>query len=389
MSKVTLYANDTPATPPAGKGILYMKSDGKAYSKGPDGVERALTSPGTFPANSILANFRNRLINGNFMINQRGVSITATPNNWTAGQYVFDRWWLITETGNIGARQLEDQDPAMVYSAHFTQPDVTSKRFGICQIIESVNLRHLKGRAFTLSGRIRCSQAQAIRYAVLYHNGTADTYSHTIVNSWTSTNFTANNFFTTASCLAGLVTNKITPVANTWTDFSLNGTLPADIKNAIVVIWTEAAMPQNNTLEIGKVQFEPDSTVSPFEDRFFNQELELCQRYYFSSFPRGTVPAMNVATNRINLMPGIWWANATYAFYNFNFAWPQQMRVSPTITSYTGHPSGSAQFAGGDGAGLNWAQFAANTTNVTGGTRGGNTDTTGLGSFHLVGDADI
>lgn len=388
MSKATLYANDNPATPVAGKTILYAKSDGKVYSKSSDGVERALTSPGTFAANAILANYRNRLINGNFSINQRGVSIT-TGNNWTNGQYTFDRWWLITESGNVTITQTTDPDTSLTFGAKLLQPDLTSKRMGLCQIVESCNIRHLKGKAFTLSGKLRCSQAQSIKFAVLYHTGTQDSYAHGIVNSWTNTNYTANNFFTTAAVTGGQVVSQVTPVANTWTSFSLTGTFPATMKNAVVVIWTEGAIAQNNTLELSNIQLEPDSTVSPYEERFWQMELALAQRYYWSSFPLGTAPAMNVTVNKLFGVNHIWWANASYSTYAYQMTFPNKMRIAPTAVSYNAFTSGSSHFASGNNAALNWAYMNVSDSNFTAYTRTSDADTSPPPQFHLTLDSDI
>ncbi len=393
MSKATLYANDTAATPTAGKTIIYAKSDGKVYSKSSDGVERALTSPGTFAANAILANYRNRLINGNFSINQRGVSIT-TGNNWTNGQYTFDRWWLITESGNVNITQTFDPDASLTFGAKLLQPDLTSKRMGLCQIVESANIRHLKGKAFTLSGKLRCSQAQSIKFAVLYHTGTQDSYAHGIVNSWTNTNYSANNFFTTAAVTGGQVVSQVTPVANTWTSFSLTGTFPATMKNAVVVIWTEGAIAQNNTLELSNIQLEPDSTVSPYEDRFWQMELDLAQRYYWSSFPVGTQPAYNITAealtvyNQATYCPGGWWNS-----YAHGFAWtyPKQMRVSPTATFWNSQNGTASHFYSNAYAAVNWASIAVNKNEITAcyNNSSGSGGNTSVANFHLTLDCDI
>jgi hypothetical protein len=78
--------------------------------------------------------FRNKIINGNFGINQRGyVSGTATSG---ANQYTLDRWRVVTSGQNL------------TFSASGTGNIVTAPAGGIEQVIESLNI---EGGTYTLS----------------------------------------------------------------------------------------------------------------------------------------------------------------------------------------------------------------------------------------------
>jgi hypothetical protein len=78
--------------------------------------------------------FRNKIINGNFGINQRRyVSGTATSG---ANQYTLDRWRVVTSGQNL------------TFSASGTGNIVTAPAGGIEQVIESLNI---EGGTYTLS----------------------------------------------------------------------------------------------------------------------------------------------------------------------------------------------------------------------------------------------
>jgi hypothetical protein len=78
--------------------------------------------------------FRNKIINGNFAINQRVyVSGTATSG---ANQYTLDRWRVVTSGQNL------------TFSASGTGNIVTAPAGGIEQVIESLNI---EGGTYTLS----------------------------------------------------------------------------------------------------------------------------------------------------------------------------------------------------------------------------------------------
>jgi hypothetical protein len=78
--------------------------------------------------------FRNKIINGNFGINQRVyVSGTATIN---ANQYTLDRWRVVTSGQNL------------TFSSSGTGNSVTAPAGGIEQVIEALNI---EGGTYTLS----------------------------------------------------------------------------------------------------------------------------------------------------------------------------------------------------------------------------------------------
>lgn len=218
-----------------------------------------------------LAGHRNKLINP-FSENQRVLTSVADDT------YCLDRWYVLTGSGNITVAQVVDPEPGAPYGIRLTQPDVTAKRFGLAQIIESHNIRQYASQAMNLFARVKLSTGGTIRFAVIEHNGTADVVTSDVVGTWADTVFAPGNFF-----IAGvnvLKTGTITPGAAVWGTIDDWSILSSDVKNVIVFFWTEDVLVQNGTLEINRPQYEPGTVATPYEWRM--SELSLCQQYYES-----------------------------------------------------------------------------------------------------------
>ena len=228
---------------------------------------------------------RNRLINGDFRIDQR---VASTLSNGAMGA---DRWFGLQQTASVGRAQQATQENGQGSNDRLTQSQATPQRFGYGQIVESKDCIDLRGRACTLSGRIRASAAQVIRYAILEWDSTADGMTRAgMVNDWTSTTYTAGNFL--AANWAVVAMGSLTPAAATWTQLpAITGTPTSSANNLAVLVWTEAVAAQNFTLDVGVIQFEAGAVASPFEIIAFASALDACERFYEKSFPLATAPA--------------------------------------------------------------------------------------------------
>lgn len=227
------------------------------------------TAVSDFVDSSGLGSHRNRLINGDFSQNVRALTSVADDT------YFLDRWYALTESGNVTVAQLTDPESGAPFGIRLTQPDASPKRMGFAQIIESKNIRQYASRAMHLAARLRLSTGAAIRYAVIEHTGTADVVTSDVVNNWASTTFTPSNFF-----IAGLnilSTGTITPGAATWGEVSAWAALGSGVKNVIVFIWTESQVAQNVTLDCSRIQYEPGVIATPHEWRM--NETSLCSRH--------------------------------------------------------------------------------------------------------------
>lgn len=258
-----------------------------------------------------LAGMRNKIINGDFSNNVRALTSVADDT------YCLDRWYVLTETGNVTVAQLTDPESGAPFGIRLTQPDASPKRMGFAQIIESRKIRQYASRAMHLAARLRMSTGAAIRYAVIEHAGTADVVTSDVVNNWASATFTPSNFFIAG--LNVLSTGTITPGAATWGEVSAWTALSAGVKNVIVFIWTETQVAQNVTLDCSRIQYEPGVVATPHEWRM--DEDRLCRRYA-RPFGRGVV--------------GIWVSTSAIRVSD-TFDTP--MRASPSSTLLTSTPT--------------------------------------------------
>ena len=227
---------------------------------------------------------KNRLINGNFAINQRQATSVADD------AYCLDRWYVLTETGNVTVAQMTDVESGTATSIKLTQPDATPKRIGLAQIMESINCRDLQGAAVQFSGKLKCSLSQPVRFAIVGNSGSADVQTSDLVDKWSSTNYSNSNFFQGATWPYGVGT--ITPTAATWTNFSVTATL-GYTNNFSVFVWTEGTLAQNGTLELARMAFKPGIEIVHGQSHMhfdIASELVACQRYYEKSYDQGTAP---------------------------------------------------------------------------------------------------
>lgn len=263
----------------------------------------------------VMAGLRNHLINGAFSINQRAPATNADDT------YAHDRWYALTQTGTIAVTTLNNVADGTPFMARLTQSQATAQRMGYAQIIEGINCRHLRGREVTFRlGGVRMSTAANVRMAVLEWTGTEDAVTSDVVNNWTATLYTAGNFFLASNLtVSGTVQQALT--ANTLTDGSaVTVTLGSSFNNLIVFVWTESAVAQNVTLDLGKAQLEIGGVPTVFEHRPIGAELALCQRYYqvFNNFNiEGYANAANTRAVNVPLV------------------FPVQMRAAPTRTVLT------------------------------------------------------
>lgn len=213
--------------------------------------------------------------NGTFEVNQRGSTSVADDT------YFVDRYYILTESGNVTVAQTTDPEDGAPWGIRLTQPDASAKRMGVATIIESKNCRKLRNAVATLAARVKLSTGGALRYAILEHTGTANSVTSDVVNNWSSTNFTASNFF-----IAGinvLQCGTVTPGAATWGDLAGYGTVGASMNNLICFVWTEAAAAQNVTLDINRFRCVPGAVALPI--RFNKNEKQICQQSYWQSKP--------------------------------------------------------------------------------------------------------
>jgi hypothetical protein len=294
--------------------------------------------------------FRNRLINPRGEVYQIAVAATADDT------YFADQWYALTQTGTVLPSVLSDVADGYPVGVRLTQSQAIAQRFGYAQIIEAKNCKDLRGQSGTLVPRIRVSNSQAIRYAILGWTGTADTVTSDVVLDWTSASYTAGGFFLAAN-LSVLAVGSMTPAANTLTSLTeLTASLGSAFNNIIIMVWTEGTAAQNFTLDFVYNQFEQGESATPFEFRDIDRETFLCERYFEKTFSASVAPASNAGLEgAISTTSGAALSNTTTT----NYVFKTEKRAIPTIVTY--NPSA----AGSDWRGLNDAtNIAATAENI-------------------------
>ena len=265
----------------------------------------SLTSAGVrFPDNSVQSApaftiFRNRIINGDMRISQRGTSFAVA----NAYPYTLDRFGC-GFSGTSAATITQNADvPAGSGLANSLRVTVTTADTSIAagdhsffyQIIEGYNAADLVGVPITLSFWVRSSKTgiHCVRfsnsvedrsYVSEYTISSSDTWekkSITVANGLITSgtwNFTNGKGLMLAWALAfGTTWQTSTP--NTWALGNLY-TTPNQV-NCLDTV--------GNIFAVTGVQLEKGSTATDFEFRSYSVEIALCQRYY----ERRTVGSQN------------------------------------------------------------------------------------------------
>lgn len=224
-----------------------------------------------------LAGFRNRIINGNFDIWQRGNAITCPANNVT---YTADRWavWC------TGANMLPYRSIGLsgTGSTHSLKVDgvAGNTAFLLLQRIESASMQVTAGTYLTLSFKLLSADSRNINIQIQSANAVDNFYQSTAVTSFTKAVVSGVNILTATF---------------TTTDACRNGIEIGISYNAVT----------SGTFGIGQVQLEFGSVATPFEHRPYGVELALCQRYFWTwiaSSAYGCLGVGECGENNISIM---------------------------------------------------------------------------------------
>jgi len=215
-----------------------------------------------------LAGFRNRIINGNFDVWQRGTIFNSPADN----TYTADRWVVVYD-GSGATRAINRETfipgsteaaPGAAYFLGFNQTVAGSGGTYnvLSQRIEGV--RTFEGQTVTLSFYARGLSAALTLPAI----GLSQDFG---------VGGSAKVFTTAAS--------SVVIAGSNFAKYTYTVTLPSISGKTIgtsAYLALEFSLPTNATFhfQIGSVQLEPGSVATPVEQRPIGTELDLCQRYF-------------------------------------------------------------------------------------------------------------
>jgi len=242
--------------------------------------------------------FRNRIINGGCVIDQRNAGASVTVNSTTT-QYAVDRFQARGDSVGVFTIQQSSTAPAGFVNslvATVTTPDssiAAGRIYFLRQNIEGFNVADLNwgtanAKTVTLSFWVYSSLTGNFGGAI-QNNSNARSYpfSYTVssANTWTQVSVTIAGDTTgtwTTNNTSGMridwclgAGSTFTTTANSWAAGEYYG-----FTGQTQLISTNGA-----TFYITGVQLEVGSSATGYEYRQYGQELALCQRYYYQSTP--------------------------------------------------------------------------------------------------------
>jgi hypothetical protein len=279
---------------------------------------------------------RNRIINGDFRIDQRNAGASLSVPNATLA-YGVDRTLVYEDTGasSCTVQQVTDAPSGFVNSLKFTVgtgSTATSAQLAVAeQRIEGFNFADsaygtASAKTFTLSFWVKSSltgtycvglrnSSDNRSYVATYTINSASTWEFktiTIAGDTSGTWGTGNGIGISLRFDLGSGSNYQTSTLNSWQ----TGLLFSNSSQANLIGTSSA------TWQITGWQLEKGSTATSFDYRPYGTELALCQRYYYKF--TGNLKRFSVGYN----------SGTTTS--EFNTFFPVSMRTSPTALEQSG-----------------------------------------------------
>jgi len=322
--------------------------------------------------------FRNRIINGAMMVDQRNASANVTLDG--SGVYPVDRWRCDEASdGAATGEQVQDAPAGFVDSLKITTTTAdatltTNQYLGINQFIEGFNTADFNwgsanAKTITLSFWVKSSltgtfaggldnNAGDRTYVFNYTISAANTWEYKTITIAGDTSGTWPTENTRGLGLRfGLGTGpSYEGTVGVWqTGFKLSSS------GAVSIIGT-----LNATWQITGVQLEVGSFATTFERRPYTTELQLCQRYYTQTTQAAVMA--NISSRYLSICTRV------------N---PVPMRSTPTVSvsgTYTFNPFyGSAQYTSSNAPTL---QRNLSDNFIINFDMGSSTGTSGFGEFY-------
>ena len=249
--------------------------------------------------------FKNRIINGNMVIDQRNAGASQTFTAAAALAYSVDRWYGYCTGANVTGQQIAGTYASSQNRYQFTgAASVTAIGFG--QRIEAKNSYDLANQTATLSCYIANSLLTSVTWTASYATTTADTFGS--LASPTVTQIATGTF----------------TVTSTRTQYTTNISIPSAATTGIQIVFTVGAQ-ISGTWVIDTVQLEVGSSATGFEYVDYGTQLAMCQRYYETTAYPNVTQSLNTVVTTVTTASG----NTCGAHLMV------AKRTTPTITLYS------------------------------------------------------
>jgi hypothetical protein len=287
--------------------------------------------------------FKNRIINGAMVIDQRNNGASVTPT--ASPTYTVDRWAVELSVASkfsvqqnagavtppVGFKNYLGFTSLSAYSVSATD------YFFLDQKIEGFNFSDMawgtaSAQPITISCWVRSSLTGTFG-GVLYNASGNRTYPFTYTissaNTWeqktiTIAGDTTGTWATDNSTAVNVIFSLGAGSTASGTAGSWSGSLYRSATGATSVVGTNGA-----TFYITGVQLEKGSTATSFDYRPYGTELVLCQRYFQKSYDIETAVGTATRNGHIN-----WNYQNLSNFGTVPIVLPVRMRAAPTATNY-------------------------------------------------------
>jgi hypothetical protein len=278
---------------------------------------------------------RNRIINGNMVIDQRNAGASVTPTSTPT--YTLDRWELnLSQASKLSVQQNAGSvTPPAGYTKYLGLTSLSAyavsstDNFRLDQPIEGFNLADLgwgtaSAATITVSFWVRSSLTGSFGFQLNNNAGTRSyptTYTISAANTWEYKTITIAGDTTGTWETGNLVGVRVGfqlgyGSSLSGTGGSWNAGSPSAVTGATSLVGTSGA-----TFYVTGVQLEVGSSATPYEMQIYSDQLAQCQRYYY------------VGTNAAYGYPS---PNSGGYAYVQRYDYKVTMRTSATVsTTYT------------------------------------------------------
>ena len=317
---------------------------------------RFVDSRGTVTADQLnigqIGGRRNMVINGGMQVAQRGTSLAMAHDGNTAN-FLIDRYQLLFggspssldgTYAQVADHPLSANGKSLKWTTGTTESAIAAdEQLFIVHKVEAQNLQHLNfgssnALTTTLSFYVKCSIAGTFSISLRKDDTTKRisnrTYTINSADTWEKKTFT---FTGDTDSGAEIVNDNGEGIRimwhlmagsnyvgggnfTSWKDYAADDFAAGLATNAI-------ATTGSATWQLADVQWEVGSEATPFEQRSFGEELQLCQRYYYERMGAGTALAVSSGEYQW-AMNGIAY-NTTLGLGGLSF--PTPMRITPTL----------------------------------------------------------
>lgn len=237
--------------------------------------------------------FKNRIINGAMMIDQRNAGAATTGA--TSSPYTLDRWKVYSGGANCTVQRVAGFNGFQ--NAMRITGVASNNGISVFQRIESFNTFDLASQSITASFVTNSSVASRT-VDIVFINPTTNADDYGATTEFARQTITVPN---------GVGVHRVTVTGGSGV-----------IRGIQFVI--ELGALTSGTIDITGVQLEKGSTATSFDYRPYGTELALCQRYYFKSLSSSSNAYLSNFGSTVN---------STTA--RFATAVPVEMRATPTV----------------------------------------------------------